>query len=350
MKGIVYKGPNNLTYMDVADVMPKKGEVKIRVKACGICGSDVHGYLGVTGRRTAPMIMGHEFAGEIMELGEGVANWKPGDRVSVYPVDFCGSCEMCRKGMVHLCLNKRAFGVLDVDGAFAEYICVPEKCCFAISDQVSYAAGSLFEPLAVAYRSVEHAGELAGKTVLIVGAGTIGLLALACVRMKGADRIFMSDLSDHRLRIAKEMGADEIINPKDEDLRTKILEETEGKGVDIAIEAVGASPTVGQAMQALKYGGRAIWIGNNKPMIELNMQEIVTRELSIQGSFLYGYDEFKRVAELVNEGKVYVDPLISAQISLEEAPAYFEKLAFNPGDLIKVVVVDRERGDNRDGI
>ena len=195
MKGIVYEGPDTLTYRDVPDVTPRRGEVKIRVRACGICGSDVHGYMGITGRRTAPMIMGHEFAGEIAGLGQDVEGWKPGDRVSVYPVDFCGNCEMCKKGQVHLCLNKRAFGVLDVDGAFAEYICVPAKCCFSLSDKVSFSMGSLFEPLAVAYRSVEHAGELEGKTVLIVGAGTIGLLALACVKMKKAGKILISDLS-----------------------------------------------------------------------------------------------------------------------------------------------------------
>jgi L-iditol 2-dehydrogenase len=184
MKGIVYEGPNKMIYQDVPDVSPKQGEVKLRVKACGICGSDVHGYLGLTGRRLKPMMMGHEFAGEVVELGTGVSNRKIGDKVAVYPVDFCGECEMCKKGDVHLCLHKRAFGVLDVDGAFAEYICVPEKCCFTVKDNVPYAIGSLMEPLAVSYRGVGHAGDLSGKNVLLVGTGTIGLLALACVKIR----------------------------------------------------------------------------------------------------------------------------------------------------------------------
>ena len=342
MKGIVYEGPNTLTCRDVPDVAPRRGEVKIRVKACGICGSDVHGYLGITGRRTAPMIMGHEFAGEIEALGADVDGLRPGDRVSVYPVDFCGNCEMCKKGMVHLCLNKRAFGVLDVDGAFAEYICVPAKCCFSLSDKVSYSVGSLFEPLAVAYRSVEHAGELEGKTVLIVGAGTIGLLALACVKMKGAARIIQSDLSDHRLKVAREMGADVTVTPGSSGWKAEILAQTGGKGVDVAIEAVGAEPTVQQAMSALRFAGKAIWIGNNKPMVAVNMQEIVTRELSVQGSFLYGYEEFRTVVDLVNQGRIHVAPLISKEVSMEETPAYFKKLAKDPGNLIKVVMVDQE--------
>ncbi|MDF2844868.1 MAG: Alcohol dehydrogenase zinc-binding domain protein [Herbinix sp.] len=341
MKAIVYEQPNVLNYRDVTDITPKENEVKIRVKACGICGSDVHGYLGITGRRIPPMIMGHEFAGEITELGSKIEKYKKGDRVAVYPVDFCGHCEMCRKGDVHLCLNKRAFGVLTIDGALAEYICIPEKCCFPIREDVSYAIGSLVEPLAVAYRGVAHAGDLTGKTVLLIGTGTIGLLALACVKLKNAGKIIVSDISDNRLQVAREMGADALINPSKEDFKARIMEETKGVGVDVAIEAVGAAPTVQQAMSALTFAGKAIWIGNNKPMIEINMQEIVTKELSVHGSFLYGYKEFETVVELLNENKINVAPLISAEIHLQEAPEYFEKLAHTPGNLIKVIVVDK---------
>lgn len=342
MKAVVYEGPNVLKYKDVPDAGPKAGEVKLRVKACGICGSDVHGYQGLTGRRLEPMIMGHEFAGEVAELGEGVTDRAVGERAAVYPVDFCGHCDMCRQGNFHLCLNKRAFGVLDVDGAFAQYICVPAKCCFPLDDSVSYAVGSLMEPLAVAWRGVGHAGDLTGKTVLIVGAGTIGLLALSCVKMKHGAKILVSDLSDYRLGVAGKMGADALINPGKEDMREAVLRQTDGKGVDVAIEAVGAAPTVQQAMSSLCFGGTAVWIGNNKPVIEINMQEIVTRELKVYGSFLYGYEEFKTVAGLLNQGRLTLTPLISKTVSLEEAPEYFYTLAHEPGNLIKVVTVDQQ--------
>jgi L-iditol 2-dehydrogenase len=341
MKAIVYEGPNILNYKEVPDVSPKPQEVKIRVKACGICGSDVHGYLGLTGRRIEPMIMGHEFAGEVVELGEGVTDYQRGNKVAVYPVDFCGECEMCKKGDVHLCLNKRAFGVLDVDGAFAEYICIPAKSCFKVADHVPYAVGSLMEPLAVAYRGVGHAGDLTGKTVLLVGTGTIGLLALACVKMKNPAKILVSDLSDNRLEVAKAMGADIVINPGKENFKEVIESHTAGKGVDVAIEAVGAVQTVQQAMSALAFSGTAVWIGNNKQMVEINMQEIVTRELKAEGSFLYGYQEFETVVELLNSGRLNVYPLISEEITLEQAPEYFKKLAQAPGNLIKVVVIDK---------
>lgn len=341
MKAILYEGPNKLRYTDVPDVSPEAGEVKLRVKACGICGSDVAGYQGLTGRRLEPMIMGHEFCGQVAELGSGVKNLKEGDIVAVYPVNFCGECEMCKKGDVHLCLNKRSYGVLAENGAFAEYICVPEKCCFPVAEGVSYAVGSLMEPLAVAYRGVNHAGDLKGKSVFLAGTGTIGLLALACVKMKGASTIIVSDMDDERLKVAKDLGADITVNPSKEDLKQLVLEHTGGMGVDVGIEAVGITPTVQQVMSVLRFGGKAVWIGNNRKMIEINMQEVVTRELSVNGSFLYGYQEFKEVVDLLNQGKLNAAPLISKEITLEQGIEYFEKLKNHEDNLIKVVVVDK---------
>lgn len=341
MKAIVYTAPEKLEIQELPVPEPKEGEVVLKVRACGICGSDVHGYLGRTGRRTAPMIMGHEFCGEVAELGKGSKILKAGDRVAVYPVDYCGNCKMCEQGDVHLCLNKRAFGVLDVNGAFAEYISVPEKCCFPIADGISDSVASLMEPLAVAYRGISHCGSFENKNVLLVGTGTIGLLALACVKMKNAAKIIVSDLSDDRLETAKKLGADVVINPGREDFVKRILAETNGEGVDVSIEAVGIEPTVKQVMDALKLGGEAIWIGNNAPTITINMQQVVTRELKIQGSFLYGLDEFRQVVEFINEKKVFVDTLISKEINLEQVPEYFDKLAHAPGNLIKVVMTNK---------
>lgn len=261
MKAIVYEGPEKLVYQDVSEVKPGTGEVKIRVKACGICGSDVHGYLGLTGRRLEPMIMGHEFAGVIVETGDGVRKAVPGDRVAVYPVDFCGECKMCREGNVHLCMNKKAYGVLDVDGAFAEYICVPEKCCFPLKEEISWAIGSLMEPLAVAYRGVSHAGELEGKNVLLIGTGTIGLLALACVKMKNPAKILVSDLSGSRLELAKKMGADVLINPGKEDFKKKSWKKQTGWGQMWLLRQLGQPPRCSRQCQHLPLAGRPSGLG-----------------------------------------------------------------------------------------
>jgi L-iditol 2-dehydrogenase len=313
--------------------------VLLRVKACGICGSDVHGYLGITGRRTPPMVMGHEFSGQVAEVGEGVANIKVGDRAAVYPVVFCGDCEPCRQGNVHLCLNKKALGVLDCNGAMAEYVSVPAKLLFKLDDHITYEAGSMMEPLAVACRGVNHAGDLAGKNVLVVGAGTIGLLVAALVKMRNPASIFVSDLSDSRLGIAREMGATYGINPLRDNLTEIIARETGAPGVDVAFEAVGATPTVQQAMASLRAGGTAVWIGNSAKMININMQEIVTRELRVCGSFLYTIQEFGTVAGLLNSGKLNIEPMISLKAPMmERGVELFAKLAKDPGSLIKVIL------------
>jgi L-iditol 2-dehydrogenase len=339
MKALVYYGPEDLRQEDIADLKPLPGEVLLRVKACGICGSDVHGYLGITGRRTPPMVMGHEFSGQVAEVGEGVANIKVGDRAAVYPVVFCGDCEPCRQGNVHLCLNKKALGVLDCNGAMAEYVSVPAKLLFKLDDHITYEAGSMMEPLAVACRGVNHAGDLAGKNVLVVGAGTIGLLVAALVKMRNPASIFVSDLSDSRLGIAREMGATYGINPLRDNLTEIIARETGAPGVDVAFEAVGATPTVQQAMASLRAGGTAVWIGNSAKMININMQEIVTRELRVCGSFLYTIQEFGTVAGLLNSGKLNIEPMISLKAPMmERGVELFAKLAKDPGSLIKVIL------------
>ena len=344
MKALVYYGPEDLRLDEIADVKPAPGEALIRVRACGICGSDVHGYLGITGRRIPPMVMGHGFSGQVAEVGEGLTGVEVGDRVAVYPVIFCGDCEPCRQGNVHVCRKKKALGVLECNGAMAEYVSLPEKLLFKLSDPISYDVGSMMEPLAVAYRGVNHAGDLAGKDVFIVGAGTIGLLAIAVVRMRNPARIFVSDVSDIRLGVAKAMGADHIINPSKDNVRDFIDHETGGVGVDVAFEAVGATPTVQQAMAGLRVGGTAVWIGNSAKMVDVNMQEIVTRELRVLGTFLYTFQEFSDVADLLNSGRLNVEPMISLRAPMmEQGVELFARLAKNPGPLVKVILQNEGR-------
>ena len=338
MKALVYHGPEQLTVAELADPTPAADEALIRIKACGICGSDVHGYLGITGRRLPPMVMGHEFSGEIAALGPKATGFKVGDRVAAYPVVFCGECAQCRQGNRHLCLNKRAFGVLDCNGAMADYICVPTKVLFKLDDRVSYEVGSLMEPLAVACRGVNHGGDLAGKTVMVIGAGTIGLLIAALAKLRGPAKIVVTDLSEDRLAVARKMGADLAINGASADLVETVRAAT-GGGVDVAFEAVGATPTVQQSTACLKLGGTAVWVGNSAKFVNTNMQEIVTRELKVFGSFLYSYDEFAFVADLVNSGKLDLEHLISLRAPMfEKGPELFAKLAKDPGPLIKVIL------------
>ena len=290
------------------------------------------------------MVMGHEFSGEVAEVGAGVTGIRVGDRVAPYPVIFCGDCGPCRQGNVHVCLNKKALGVLECNGAMAEYVSVPANLLFRLSDSISYEVGALMEPLAVAFRGVNHAGDLAGRDVFIVGAGTIGLLATAVVKMRNPARVFVSDVSETRLGVAKAMGADYAINPSRDNAKDFIFRETDGIGVDVAFEAVGATPTVQQAMAGLRVGGTAVWIGNSAKMVDVDMQEIVTRELRVLGTFLYTFQEFSDVVDLLNSGRLNVEPMISLRAPMmEQGVELFARLAKNPGPLIKVILENEGR-------
>ncbi len=341
MKGLVYHGNEVLKWEDVQDVTPKKNEVKIKVKAAGICGSDVHGYQGITGRRIPPMIMGHEFSGVISEVGSNVASLQPGDRVAAFPMDFCGTCVSCQKGEVQFCPDKKQFGVLTVNGAFAQYLCVPEKVCYKLSDHVSFSAGSTIEPLAVAYRGVEHAGVIEGKNVLIVGAGTIGLMLVACVKVKNPARIIVTDLNRTRLEVAKQMGADITVNISEADVRQAILANTDGHGVDISFEAVGLTSSCVQSLENLRTGGKSVWLGQGKKTVEIGMLDIVTRELTISGSFTYGLDAFKSAVAMLNQWKIEVEPIISKEVPMRQGAEWFARLK-TPEDLVKVILKDED--------
>lgn len=342
MKALVYHAPNDMRLEEVPTPYPAENEVRLKIRAVGICGSDLHGYLGITGRRTPPMTMGHEFTGEVNLIGEGVTHLKQGDRVACYPVDFCGSCEMCRSGQEHLCGQRRQFGVLSCNGALADYLCVPAKVCFPLDASVSYEIGTLMEPLAVSYRAVCHAENLQGKHVLIVGAGTIGLLTLACAVGRNPKSITVLDLSDHRLAVAKQMGATHLVNPGQEDALQSILMNTEGKGADVSFEAVGAKPTAAISIAALRTGGTAIWIGNNQPQVEINMQQVVTRELKIQGTFLYSLEDFRAVTQKVNRQELHLAPIVNRIEPMAEGCGIFAELSKNLGTTLKCVLVQNE--------
>lgn len=341
MKGLVYLGEEVLEWKEVDDVTPLDHEVKIKVKGAGICGSDVHGYQGTTGRRIPPMIMGHEFSGVISEVGNSVKELRPGDRVTAYPMDFCGDCPMCHKGKVQFCPNKRFFGVLTTNGAFAEYLCVPAKLCYKLQNNISYSAGSTVEPLAVAFRGVDHGGDLEGKNVLIVGSGTIGLMLVACAKIKNPAKIIVSDLSNSRLDVAKMMGADVVVNPTEVDLASVISTETQNHGIDVSFEAVGITPACVQSLEHLRIGGTSVWLGQGKKIVEIGMLDIVTRELQVIGSFTYGLKEFEAAVDLLNSGKINVTPIISKEVPMSQGAQWFEKLK-QPEELVKVVLTDEE--------
>ena len=337
MQALVYTGPNILEIQEVETPVPAAGQALIRVTVCGICGSDIHGYTGRTGRRIPPVIMGHEFAGVVAAVGAGVTACQAGQRVTVQPIIYCGHCEACRAGRTTNCPDKQCLGCLSLNGAMAEYICVDERFVKILPDHVTDRQAALIEPLAVAYRAVSRI-PVAGQTVLVVGAGTIGLLVLKMLLAKGAGPVIVSDRSDYRLQRARESGASRTVNPDREDLGQVIAALTGGLGVDIAIEAVGIGPTVSQALNSLKPAGQCVWIGNSARMIEINMQQIVTRELAIFGTYSYTDADFDQALALVADRQIDVDPLADGRVDLAGAAAIFAQLAGGADQPVKCLI------------
>jgi 2-desacetyl-2-hydroxyethyl bacteriochlorophyllide A dehydrogenase len=338
VKALRYLGPDQLVVEDVVKPNPQKGEVLLRVRACGICGSDVHGALGLTGRRIPPMTMGHEFSGEIIELGSDVTLFQVGDGVIVQPINFCGLCVNCKQHLTNMCLNRKFFGVLAVDGAMAEYVAVPEKLLYKLPERCSYEIGALAEPYAVAYGAVKKVVDFAGKNVLIIGAGTIGLCILQLVKLHNPKHIIVSDLSDARLQVAREFGADKTINPKNEDYLEAIAKQTDGLMVDISIEAVGVEATANQSIKALKVGGTSIWVGMSQKEMEINMHDIVCSARRVLGTFNYTHEEFGEVVGIMGSEKMAAQKLISGVVSLKDAPKAFDDLRQKPDECIKVII------------
>jgi len=341
MKALYYLGDKTLELREIPVPSPGEGDYLIRIEACGICGSDLEGYLGKTNRRIAPMIMGHEAAGVVEKAPPG-GLYPVGTRVAVFPNFYCGECELCRKGMTNDCVSGAFLGILTYDGCMTEYITATEKFLIPFGDSLSFAVAAMAEPMAVAFDAVSKVSdaEIAGAAhTIIVGGGTIGLLVLMMLKRRGAKRIIMSDTFDYRLALAKEMGADQTINPTKEDFNEAVSRLTGGKLCSLAFEAVGFSATARSSVEALHPGGLAVWVGNAQKMVEIDMQRVVVTELRIQGTHIYTLEEFRQCMALLESGGVDVSPLITDYYSLDDGAEAFRALEDNKdGTKLKVML------------
>lgn len=336
MKALVYEGAWQMPMRDVPIPQPGNAEVQVKVETVGVCGSDVHGFKGTTGRRKPPIIMGHEFSGTITAAGADIKNYKIGDRVVVTPLLTCGYCDNCRAGFPNICQNRSGLGV-NLNGAYAEIITVPQKMVFPLPAEMSWEQGALVEPLAVAMHAVNLTPMQLMDTVVIIGAGTIGLLTILAAKMKGAGKIIVSDVSAHRLDFAKRLGADVVVNPSKEDAVEAVKAQTNGKGAPAVIEAVGITATTKQSLFMARNGGNVVWIGNSDPEITINMQQIVTRELTVRGT--YGFnDEFGLSIEAIRSKRIDPTVLIEKRAALEDGTAIINDLAKGSADWIKVML------------
>ena len=328
-----------LTEMPEPEIAPD--EILVRVKACGICGSDIHGFDGSSGRRIPPLVMGHEAAGVVAARGSGVTDIAVGERVTFDSTVYCGACVFCRKGKVNLCENRQVLGVSCGDyrrhGAFAEYVAVPRRTVCRLPDNMRFEQAALIEAVSIAVHAVERTPVSLGDTAVVVGSGMIGLLVVQALKLAGCSRVIAVDLEDRRLELARKLGASATLNAKQADVVGEVRRQTDGLGADIAMEVVGASAPLQTAMNSVRKGGAVTMIGNLTPTTEFPQQVAVTRELTLYGSCASA-GEYPRCVELVASGAIQVDPIISATASLEEGPAWFQRLYRHEGDVMKVVL------------
>jgi L-iditol 2-dehydrogenase len=340
MKALLLSQCRHLELTDLPVPEPWPDEVLIRVAACGICGSDVHGYDGSSGRRIPPIVMGHEAAGTIAVMGKGVSGLSEGDRVTFDSTVYCGECPPCLRGDVNLCDRRQVLGVSCSDyrraGAFAEFVVVPARIVHKLPENFAFEEAALLEAVAVALHAVSLVPVAPGSTALVVGAGTIGLLLQQALRLAGCSRVFVADVDPTRLKLSRELGATSTL-PAGIDLDQQILQLTNGDGVDIAVEAVGKTETVNTAINSVRKSGSVILVGNISPEVALPLQKVVTRQIRLQGSCASA-GEYPRAIELLSSGAIRVKPLITAVAPLDEGPQWFERLYAHEPNLMKVVL------------
>ncbi len=340
MKALLLSEYKHLEIAELPSPTPGDGEVLVSVAACGICGSDVHGYDGSSGRRIPPIVMGHEAAGTIAALGNGVRGFAVGERVTFDSTIFCGACSNCRRGDVNLCDHRQVLGVSCGEfrrpGAFAEYVAVPSRILYRLPESLSFSEAAMLEAVSVALHGVSLAQVSEGSTALVLGAGMIGLLTLQALRAAGCSRVFVADLDHTRLKLAQEVGATAVLSAET-DVVEQIMQLTGGVGVDLAIEAVGRNETVKASIESVRKGGTVVLVGNISPEVTLPLQRVVTRQIRLQGSCASS-GEYPRAIELVAGGAIQVKPFITAVAPLEEGPRWFARLYACEPNLMKVIL------------
>ena len=346
MKALLLSEYNRLEISDLAPPVPASDELLIQVAACGICGSDVHGYDGSTGRRIPPIVMGHEAAGTVVAVGSDVESYSRGDRVTFDSTVFCGVCDFCRAGDVNLCNDRQVIGVSCGEyrraGAFAEFLTVPERVAYHLPDELSFPDAAMLEAVSVALHGVAVSEMKGDETVLVIGAGMIGLLLLQAARTTGyaSACVYVSDVDATRLALARDLRADATFLASGPDLTAEILKRTEGRGVDIVLEAVGRDETIATAIDCVRKGGTVVLVGNISPQVNLPLQKVVARQIRLQGSCASA-GEYPEAMDLIASGRIKVAPLITAVAPLSDGPSWFKRLHSREPNLMKIVLDPR---------
>lgn len=341
MKALVLERYNRFEFKEVEKPEIEPDEVLVKVEAVGICGSDVHGMDGSTGRRQPPLIMGHEASGEITAIGSAVRNWNLGDRVTFDSTIYRLDDWYTRHGWYNLSDKRVVLGVSCDDyrrhGAFAEYVAVPQHILYRLPEKVSFTQAAMVEPVAVALHALSLGKPQVNDSVVVVGAGMIGLFVIQLLKVAGCGQIIAVDLDEDKLVLAAKLGATHCFISQVPGLNQEILELTNGRGADQAYEAVGISETVQLAIANVRKGGTVTLLGNLSPQIEFPLQSVVTRQIMVQGSCAI-CGEYPAVLDLIAAGKIDVDALVSAEAALSEGADWFNRLYSKEKGLVKIIL------------
>jgi len=341
MKAIVYLGKENLLFKKMEKPLLNEGEVLIKVRYAGICGTDMVIYDGKLSHRvTPPLIPGHEFSGEIMEINSSKKyGLKKGDRVTVNPLIFCSECHACKSGFFHVCKSLGLLGV-EKDGGFAEYVRASIDMVHKIPDGLSLKVATLVEPLAVAVHCLRRSELKIGDCALVLGGGPIGVLIAQVARIAGASDVIITEVNDFRIDIARKLGFS-VINPLETNLFERIMEMTKGNGTDVVFEVAGAKNAMQEAISLVRIRGRIISVALHQEVFSASAFEVIFRELSIVGSRVYEYGDFDRAINILAKDKINGELIISHVLPLREASKAFEEIK-KDGEVMKILLDVRQ--------
>jgi threonine dehydrogenase-like Zn-dependent dehydrogenase len=336
MRVLHYPAHDRLEVRDVDPVALARDEVRLKVAACGICGSELEAFKNHSPRRPPPLVMGHEFCGTIVESGAEAGDWRAGDRVVSHSIIHCGTCARCQRGETHLCPQRHVFG-MQRPGAFAESVNVPARCLIPWPDGLPAEAAALAEPLANGIHVTHLTRHFPVATALVIGAGPIGLFCQQALQVLRGARVIVADLSPERLAVATQLGAALTINPRNEDVSKVVAAATDGEGADVTVDAVGAAVTKRTSLDALRSGGAAVWIGLHENELTLDSYAITLPEKHVSGSYAATIGELRQAVDLMAAGKV--DALSWVQrFALEDGVEAFQRMLAAKGTDIKAVL------------
>ena len=337
MKQAVMVEPGKIEIREVDKPAAGPEEVLVRIRNIGVCGSDIHVYHGKHPYTSYPVVQGHEVSGEIVELGSAVRDLSVGQMVTFMPQVVCGTCYSCRNGMYHICDNLKVMG-FQTDGAAQEYFAVPARLVIRVPKGISFEEAAMIEPVSVAVHALGRAGEVAGRRVLVLGAGTIGNLVAQSARALGARAVMITDVSDYRLEIAKTCGIEHTVNVAKADLAEELPKGFGPERADLILECVGAQATIEQAVALARKGSTIVVVGvfGDKPQVDLGL--VQDRELSLIGTLMYQDKDYRTAVSLLEAGKIALKPLITDRYPFESYLEAYRHIESARDRVMKVMV------------